>query len=84
MKRLLEKQILAWKAAPRRKPLIVRGARQVGKTWLVEQVLSKEFDHFAVIDLEIRRDLHRYFERNLVPSEILNTDFRKALTVTEI
>jgi len=71
VKRLLEKQILAWKDASRRKPLIVRGARQVGKTWLVEQVLSKEFDHFAVIDLEIRRDLHRYFERNLVPSDIL-------------
>ncbi len=64
MKRLAEKQILAWKDSYRRKPLIVRGARQVGKTWLVEEVLSKKFDHFVTVDLETRRDLHRYFERN--------------------
>ena len=71
MKRLAEKQIKAWKNSSRRKPLIVRGARQVGKTWLVEKVLSKEFDHFVTVDLEIRRDLHRYFEQNLDPKNIL-------------
>ena len=37
MKRLSEKQITAWKHSPRRKPLIIRGARQVGKTWLGER-----------------------------------------------
>ena len=71
MKRLAEKQILAWKKSSRRKPLIIRGARQVGKTWLVREVLAKKFDHFVVVDLESRRDLHRYFERNLEPAEIL-------------
>ena len=71
MKRLAEKQIMAWKNSPRRKPLIIRGARQVGKTWLVEKVLSKEFDHFVTVDLETRRDLHRYFEQNLEPKNIL-------------
>ena len=71
MKRLAEKQIIAWKNSSRRKPLIIRGARQVGKTWLVEKVLSKEFDHFVTVDLETRRDLHRYFEQNLDPKNIL-------------
>jgi predicted AAA+ superfamily ATPase len=71
MKRLAEKQIITWKNSSRRKPLIVRGARQVGKTWLVEKVLSKEFDHFVTVDLETRRDLHRYFEQNLDPKNIL-------------
>ena len=72
MKRLAESRILAWKDSDRRKPLVIRGARQVGKTWLVKEVLAKEFEHFAVVDLEIRRDLHKYFERNLVPGDILN------------
>ena len=72
MKRLAENKILDWKESDRRKPLIIRGARQVGKTWLVKEVLAREFEHFAVIDLETRRDLHRYFERNLVPRDILN------------
>ncbi len=71
MKRLAETKILDWKDSARRKPLIVRGARQVGKTWLVEKVLSKQFDRFVVVDLETRRDLHRYFEKNLEPDEIL-------------
>ncbi len=42
-----------------------------GKTWLVENVLAKEFDHVVTIDLEARRDLHRYFEGSLEPREIL-------------
>jgi predicted AAA+ superfamily ATPase len=71
MKRLVEKKLLAWKESSRRKPLILRGARQVGKTWLVENILARQFEHFVIVDLETRRDLHRYFEKNLEPCEIL-------------
>ncbi len=71
MKRLAEKQVLEWKDASRRKPLIIRGARQVGKTWLVENVLARQFDSFVKIDLEKRRDIHAYFEGNLDPKPIL-------------
>ena len=52
MKRLAEKQLLEWKDSSRRKPLIIRGARQVGKTWLVENFLAKQFDSYVKIDLE--------------------------------
>lgn len=72
MKRLIEENILHWKISTRRKPLIIRGARQVGKTWLVENVLAKEFDNFIKIDFEKRRDLHQYFEGSLDPKTILN------------
>ena len=71
MKRLAEKQILEWKDSQRRKPLIIRGARQVGKTWLVENFLAKQFDSFVKIDLEKRRDVHTHFEGNLDPKTIL-------------
>ena len=71
MKRLAEKQVFDWKDSPRRKPLIIRGARQVGKTWLVESFLAKQFDSFVKIDLEKRRDIHTYFEGNLDPKTIL-------------
>ena len=70
MKRLAEKQILEWKDSSRRKPLIIRGARQVGKTWLVENFLAKQFDNFVKIDLEKRRDIHTYFEGSLDPKTI--------------
>ena len=71
MKRLAEKQILEWKNSPRRKPLIIRGARQVGKTWLVDNFLAGQFDSFVKIDLEKRRDFHNYFDGNLDPKTIL-------------
>jgi len=41
MKRFVEEELIQWKSSPRRKPLVLRGARQVGKTWLVEQFLAK-------------------------------------------
>ena len=49
MRRLLEKQVVEWKDSPRRKPLLIRGARQVGKTWLVENVLAKKFAGFVKV-----------------------------------
>ncbi len=72
MRRLAEEEIIRWKNSPRRKPLIIRGERQVGKTWLVENVLANQFDGFVKIDLEKRRDFHGYFDGSLEPRTILN------------
>ena len=64
-------QVVRWTAAPRRKPLIVRGARQVGKTWLVEHVGRRHFETMVKVDLEKRRDLHIHFGDNLDPKVIV-------------
>ena len=72
MYRLIEKQMYHWKDSSRRKPLILRGARQVGKTWLVENRLAGEFEHFVKIDLEQDRQLHMAFGDNLDPRHMLN------------
>jgi predicted AAA+ superfamily ATPase len=71
MYRFAQEQIEKWIAARRRKPLIVRGARQVGKTWLVEHVASAKFETIVKIDLEKRRDLHIHFGDNLNPKAIV-------------
>jgi len=70
MYRPAQEQLLKWKTAPRRKPLIVRGARQVGKTWLVEHFAAEQFDSVVKVDLEKRRDLHVHFGDNLDPRAI--------------
>lgn len=73
MKRLVEGELLAWKdAGHHRKPLVLRGARQVGKTWLVERFLAPRFENFVKIDFEKRRDLRAIFEENLEPARLLN------------
>ena len=65
MYRLIETQLRRWKTSDRRKPLIIRGGRQVGKTWSVEQLGRDHFKSTIKIDLEKRRDLHRIFAGNL-------------------
>ena len=72
MKRIAEKKILDWANSPRRKPLIVRGARQVGKTWLVENCLAEQFDNFVKIDLESHPKFHAAFSEELSPKRMLN------------
>lgn len=67
MYRFAQEQISKWKDSQRRKPLIVRGTRQVGKTWLVEHVAAAGFESMVKIDLEKRRDLHGVFGDNLDP-----------------
>jgi predicted AAA+ superfamily ATPase len=71
MYRFAQEQIVKWTSARRRKPLVIRGARQVGKTWLVEHVAAQGFDALVKVDLEKRRDLHGHFADNLDPELIV-------------
>ncbi len=62
MKRQLENDLVAWKGRVDRKPLIVRGARQVGKTFLVETFGRRFFESILTVNLEQKEALHRLFE----------------------
>jgi predicted AAA+ superfamily ATPase len=73
MKRIVEQKMLDWVDSPRRKPLIIRGARQVGKTWLVENCLAKRFDSFIKIDLEKQPQFHAAFTGDLSPRKVLDS-----------
>jgi predicted AAA+ superfamily ATPase len=52
----------AWKQAPDRKPLVLQGARQVGKTWLLKHFGAAEFDNVAYFNFEEQPDLKQFFE----------------------
>lgn len=69
MKRFIDQHLLDWKK-DHGKPLILRGARQVGKTFAVRQ-LGKTFDNFVEINFEEQRDLKNIFERDLDPNRII-------------
>ena len=72
MRRLIDQQLAAWKKSSRRKPLIVRGARQVGKTWSIERFGRMEFEDVAKIDFEKRPDLAPIFHSDLSPLKLLD------------
>ncbi len=58
-KRKLYQHLLSWKKSNRRKPLIIRGARQVGKSTLVRE-FSKEYDTFVELNLERKEDVQLF------------------------
>lgn len=68
--RKLIKYLETWKNNPERKPLIIRGARQVGKTSAVSIFARNNFKHFIPINLEKREHL-RLFNRELSLDEFL-------------
>lgn len=62
--RHIDEQLYLWKDAPRRKPLLIRGARQVGKSTAVRQ-LGRQFRFFVEINLEKQPDLLQLFPSNI-------------------
>jgi hypothetical protein len=71
MRRLVDRDLEAWASSSRRKPLVVRGARQVGKTYSIREQGRKRFDRVVTIDLERNRDWHRAFGENLDARRVL-------------
>ena len=63
-KRHIDAQLLEWKESPRHLPLLIRGARQVGKSTAVRQ-LGKTFKYFVEVNLEKQPALKDFFTRNI-------------------
>jgi predicted AAA+ superfamily ATPase len=63
MKRHAEQSLSQWKDRLARKPLVIKGARQVGKTYLVENWGRQHFSSVLKLDLERERDLHGLFSQ---------------------
>jgi len=72
MRRTLTDQLIDWKTASRRQPLLLRGARQVGKTWAVTDFAQRHMPgRLHVVDFERDVDWRRFFEGNLDIDRIL-------------
>lgn len=61
MERLLYKDLVKWKNSEDRKPLIVNGARQVGKTWLLKEFGRKEYESVAYINCDEVQEMKNIF-----------------------
>jgi predicted AAA+ superfamily ATPase len=70
MKRLIDWHLRTWKNDPRRKPLLLKGARQIGKTYAVRQ-LGREFESFVELNFELLPKAQTLFEQDLVPERLL-------------
>lgn len=84
MERFLMDKLIAWKGKPRRKPLILNGARQVGKTWLLKEFGRTQFRNVAYVNLDDNPRMREQFESGYdIPRIISAIQFEVGETVSE-
>ena len=71
MRRNAYSALCAWKNSPDRKPLVLKGARQVGKTWLMKEFGEKEYVNYVYFNFDEEASLSSIFEANKSPHRII-------------
>lgn len=71
LERTVVNELLRWKTAPGRKPLLIKGARQIGKTMLMEKFGKEHFEYCFKIDFERQPEYKSAFLQSKEPHRIL-------------
>ncbi|MBI5346473.1 MAG: ATP-binding protein [Chlamydiae bacterium] len=82
MEREFYKKLLNWKESSLRKPLVLRGARQVGKTYILQDFAKREYSDHVYINFDETPHFASFFDENLDPDRIikeLNIYFKKTI-----
>lgn len=83
MDRLALNKLVAWKNKKNKKPMIIRGVRQVGKTWLVDE-FSKNYESYVKIDFEKQPEFKQLFENTKDPIRLVeNISFAIGKQISE-
>lgn len=82
MKRKIEARLIEWQHSANRKPLVINGARQVGKTYSVLAFAKESFSKIAYIDFSAQKNACSIFEGDITPQAIVPQ--LQALTKTQI
>jgi predicted AAA+ superfamily ATPase len=82
MKRKVLEQFINWKNNPKRMPLVVNGARQVGKTYIIKEFGKLHFSNVVYVNLETNLAVNSYFETDITPLRIIQ--FLETATNTRI
>lgn len=71
LKRKAIEQLAAWKARDDRKPMILKGARQVGKTWLMKEFGKTYYDNYVYVNFDEEDEIKSLFETNKNPYRLV-------------
>ena len=72
MERLLMQELVRWKDKKNRKPLVIKGARQVGKTWLMQEFGRRYFENVVYISFDNNQRMKNVFEMDYDIGRILS------------
>jgi predicted AAA+ superfamily ATPase len=83
VQRRLEKQLIRWKnAGGERRPLLLNGARQVGKTWLLKDFAKKHYANSVHVSLDVNERIAAFFEKSREPEylvKMLETEYHQRI-----
>ena len=71
MKRFALSQLIEWKDKKNKKPMIIRGARQVGKTWLMKEFGKHYYEKYVYVNFEDNPQMDRMFSLDLNPKRLI-------------
>ncbi len=71
MRRKISRQLIDWKNRPEHKPLILQGARQVGKTYILEKFGREHYKNYIKVSLDLVTDVCNFLKDNINPMEII-------------
>ena len=71
MRRTAMEKLVAWKSSDERKPMVLKGARQVGKTWLMKEFGKNYYKSFVYFNFDEEDELKSIFETNKNPQRII-------------
>jgi predicted AAA+ superfamily ATPase len=71
MEREFYQKLLTWKASELRKPLVLRGARQVGKTYILTEFAKQEYTDHIYLNFDENPHFAKFFDENLDPERII-------------
>lgn len=73
MERIATQKLVEWNNNTRRKPLIVWGARQVGKTYLIKDIFAENYykDNYIYIDCKIEDEISDFCSQTANPEKII-------------
>jgi len=71
LKRFILEELVKWKESKYRKPLILKGARQIGKTYILKKFGEENYDNVAYFNFDHDKDLYDLFENTKNPKRIL-------------
>lgn len=71
MRRNAIQELITWKSSEDRKPMVLKGARQVGKTWLMKEFGQNYYDSYVYFNFDEEDELKSIFEANKNPQRII-------------
>lgn len=72
MNREIEKDLIIWKGKKNKKPLVIQGARQIGKTYIIKKFGRENYDNVIYVNFEINLEIKSIINENINPEYIIN------------